>query len=149
MSHFTEVAVDMLAKNEKCLVEALEEMYGKGHVEVSADGLDLFGYHRDNRNKLPKTDPNYAPKCNVVVRQQYVGQDSNDIGYYRTEDGKYKLIVSDYDKGGNFSAAKQKQVKQGYTASVTQKQLKAQGYKVSMSKDKAGNLKITASKYSK
>jgi hypothetical protein len=149
MSHFSEVAVDFLSKNETCLVEALEAIYGKGNVEQSNEGLALYGYGGDDRSKLPRGNANYAPKCNVVVRRKHVGGASNDIGYYRTEDGKYKLCVSDYDSRGNFGTKKQNLVKQNYTASITKKQLKSQGYTVQMSKNKDGTLKISASKFSK
>ena len=149
MSHFSSIQCEYQSKNEAALVQALEEVFGKGNVLVSDEGLALFGYHGDDRSKLPASNPNHAPKCNVVIRRQHVGSASNDVGFVRTEDGKYKMYVSDYDQGGNFGSAKQKAVKQMYTANVTKKQLKSQGYQVSMSKDKAGNLKILASKYSK
>lgn len=149
MSHFTAVEVDFQSKNESCLIEALEEIYGKGNIQHSADGIALYGYGGDDRSKLAKNNPNYAPKCQIVIRRQHVGSSSNDVGYCRTEDGKYKAYVSDYDKGYNFNASKQKVVKQNYTAAITKKQLKAQGYTVSMSKNKDGTLKISASKFSK
>lgn len=149
MSHFSQIEVDFQSKNESCLVEALEEIYGKGNVEQSSDGIALIGYTGDNRSRLPTNNPNYAPKCNIVVRRKFVGGASNDIGYYRTEDGKYKLCVSDYDSHGHFGKKKQALVKQHYTASITKKQLKAQGYTVNMSKNKDGTLKVTASKFSK
>jgi len=148
MSHFSAVEVDFLSKNESCLIEALEEMYGKGNIEHSADGLALFGYGGDDRSKLDKNNPNYAPKCQIVIRRQHVGGSSNDVGYCRTEDGKYKLYVSDFDQRSNFNAAKQKTVKQHYTASITKTQLRKQGYQVSMSHNKDGTLKILASKFS-
>lgn len=146
MSHFTEMQVDYLQKNEAQLVAALEECFGQGNVEVHEEGAGLMGYGGDNRSKLSKTNANYAPPCHIIIRRKHVGGAANDIGYCRTEDGKYAAYVSDYDKGANFNKAKQNQVTQDYTVGVTTKQMKNQGYMVKKVTDK-GVVKLTVSRY--
>lgn len=128
MSHFTEMSVNFLQKNEAQLVKALEECFGEGSVEIHNEGAALMGYGGDNRAKLPKNNPNYAPPCHLIIRRENVGGASNDVGYRRTEDGKYVAYISDYDRRGNFSKEKQLGVQNSYTAGVTERQLKMQGY---------------------
>ena len=147
MSHFTELAVEYSQKCEAQLVAALEETFGKGNVEVHEDGAALMGYHGDNRAKLATSNPNYAPPCHIIIRRKHVGSASNDVGYRRTEDGKYVVYISDYDKGSNFNKAKQNKVTQDYTVGVTEKQMKAQGYVVKRAVGEKGAIKLIASRY--
>lgn len=144
MSHFVEMEVDFDQKNEKDLVEALEEQFGKGHVEVHENGADLFGYQGDNRAKTKPGSANYAPPCELVIRREFVGGASNDVGYKRTADGKYKAYISDYDKSGNFSQKKQDAVAQSYGVSVAMRTLKADGWKVFTQKQEDGSVKVVA-----
>lgn len=147
MSHFSSIKTEY--KDTQCLIAALEEQFGKGHVEFNEEGAALIGYHQDDRSLLPKSDPNYAPKCQIVVRRKHVGSASNDVGYRRNEDGTYTAFISEYDSTGNFNQTKQKAVKQNYTANVTKKTLTRQGYQVQLKKQTNGTLKITATKFSK
>lgn len=149
MSHFTSVKTEFLQKQEDCFIDALKEVFGSSNVEVSDKGLALFGFQGDDRSKKSKNDANYAPLCHIRINRKGVGQASNDIGYVRNEDGSYQAYVSEYDSGANFSKDRQNKLKQHYTCSVTQKTLKARGYTVKVTKDKAGLLKISASKFSK
>lgn len=148
MSHFTEVKVDFLQKNEKQLVAALEVQFGEGNVEFHEEGSSLKGYHGDDRSKLPVSNPNYAPPCHIVIRRKNIGSASNDVGYRRTEDGKYVAYISDFDKGANFNQAKQNKVAQEYAARVSEKQLKNQGYTVKRVPGKNGAMQIVATKFS-
>ncbi len=130
------------------MIAALEECFGKGSVEVDqSNSLALYGYMGDDRSRLSSNNPNYAPKCAIRIARKYVGASSNDIGFYRTEDGGYKAYVSDYDQGGTFTKRKQKAVQQSYTIKVTSKQLKAQGYLVKLKKLKNGSVQVTGSRY--
>lgn len=147
MSHFTEIKVNFLQKNEKQLVAALESIFGEGTVEVHEDGAALFGYQGDNRAQLSQSNGNYAPPCHLIIRRKHVGGASNDVGYQRTEDGKYVAYISDYDKHSNFSPQKQNKVLQEYTAKVTEKQLKSQGYAMKREVQKDGTIKLFATKY--
>lgn len=147
MSHFTEIKVNFLQKNEKALIAALEQKFGEGTVEVHENGAALYGYTGDNRANLSSSNPNYAPPCHLIIRRKNVGSASNDIGYRRLEDWTYAAYISDYDKGSHFTAAGQKNVLQEYTANVAQAQLKKQGYTLKKTKDKNGLIKLEAVKY--
>lgn len=148
MSHFSEIKVDFSQKYEKELVAALEEQFGKGNVEVHPNGAALFGYRGDNRSKADEKSPDYAPLCNLIIRQGHVGASSNDVGYRRTEDGRYVAYISDFDKGGHYNTQKQHKVAQHYAEKVSTKQLKAKGYTVKKELQKDGTIKLVATRYS-
>lgn len=146
MSHFTEIRVNFSQKCEAELVAALEEQFGKGHVEIHPEGSALFGYQGDNRSKLPVGSSNYAPPCHLIIRKQHVGGASNDVGYRKNEDGTYSAYISQYDQSSNFNMAKQDKVAVKYTELVTEKQLKAKGYTIKKTYEN-GKLVIVGSKY--
>lgn len=72
--------------------------FSEEYVLVDSEGLTLFGYQGDDRSKLPEDNPNFAPPCEVVVRQQTIGGASNDIGFSRQSDGTLAAHISDYDR---------------------------------------------------
>jgi hypothetical protein len=102
-------------KDRDCLVSALAEM-GYTTVEVHEDAQPLIGYHGDMRQQ----------KANVIVRRQYVGGASNDLGFVKKEDGTYAAIVSDFDSSKHntkwFDG-----LKRSYTDKVTTKAAKKMG----------------------
>jgi hypothetical protein len=55
--------------------------------------------------------------------------------------------ISDYDKNTHFNEPKQNKVLQEYTAKVTEKQLKSQGYSMKREVQKDGTIKLFATKY--
>lgn len=62
----------------------------KEMIEVHDTPANLVGYRGDTR----------AQKANIIIRRQYVGSASNDLGFlYNEETGAYDVIVSDYDSG--------------------------------------------------
>ena len=148
MSHFSSVEVQFDQSCESELIQALEAQFGVGNVEVSDEGLDLFGFKGDNRNKKAVSSSDYAPKCNIVVRRQNVGAASNDVGYRRNENGKYTAYISEFDSGGNYNKKKQNNVAQEYAALVTMKTLTSKGYQVKREKQPDGTLKLTGGKWS-
>ena len=102
-------------KDRDCLVAALAEM-GYTTVEVHEDAQPLTGYHGDLRQQ----------KANVIVRRQYVGGSSNDLGFVKKEDGTYAAIVSDFDSlkhDTKWFAG----LKRSYTDKVTTKAAKKMG----------------------
>lgn len=148
MSHFAEIKVAFDQKQEKELIAALETKFGEGHVEVHPDGGPLHGYQGDNRAKLDSKDPNYAPPCHLIIRRKHVGSMANDVGYRRTEDGKYVAYISQYDSGATYKKADQNKVAQDYAERVAIKQLKAKSYSVKRVVEKDGTIKLVATKYS-
>lgn len=73
------------------LVESLQVVTPKfrGHVEVHDTAQPLFGYQGDQRKD----------KAHIIVRRQYVGGASNDLGFLRQEDGTFKAVISNFDRG--------------------------------------------------
>jgi hypothetical protein len=84
---------DVIFKDRRLLVAALADL-GYDRIE-EGEKLSLFGYRGDQR---PET-------AEIVVRRQFVGSASNDLGFARTEQG-YVPVVSEYDQrtllGGKF-----------------------------------------------
>jgi len=71
------------------LLDSLEEIgIKRDHVEVHEQPANLHGYRGDSREQ----------KAHVIIRKQFVGSSSNDIGFLRTEDGTYQTYVSDFDR---------------------------------------------------
>lgn len=69
------------------LKEALADL-GISNVEVHESPVALEGYHGDKRQQ----------KAHVVIRRRHVGPMSNDIGFERGADGRYKAWVSEFDQ---------------------------------------------------
>jgi hypothetical protein len=76
--------IDVIFKERRLLLTALANL-GYGEVE-EGEALPLYGYQGDRR---PET-------AEIVVRRQYLGSLSNDLGFTRTPQG-YVPIVSEYD----------------------------------------------------
>ncbi|HBB33025.1 MAG TPA: hypothetical protein DDZ80_06720 [Cyanobacteria bacterium UBA8803] len=85
MSHFTSIKTQI--KQVDALVKALADV-GFNQVEVHDTAQPLYGYQGDVR---PQT-------AEVIVRRQYIGSASNDIGFKRQEDGQFEAIISEYDR---------------------------------------------------
>lgn len=72
------------------LIEALVELgVPRDRIEVHEAARSLYGYQGDVRDQ----------KAHVIVRRRDVGSASNDIGFERMEDGRYRTWVSAYDEG--------------------------------------------------
>ncbi len=68
-----------------CIKAALEEL---GYVfEEHSVAQRLRGW----RGELRQQD------ANIIIRQQNVGRSSNDVGFRKKSNGKYELIISEYD----------------------------------------------------
>lgn len=98
------------------LVKALETVMSKwkGHIIIveTAEGLPLYGYHGDDRSKLPSSNANYAPLAHVIVpgsgrkgATNVVGGSSNDLGFTRNSDGTFSFISSAFDRGQGYNDA--------------------------------------------
>lgn len=147
MSHFAELSVDFDQAHEAELVAALEKQFGKGNVEVHEVPKDLHLYTGAvaTRNS---TAGFQADKCHLIIRKENQQKDrqyytTNDAGYRRTEDGKYKAFI---DEAG-FSKEKQGYVSQEYAALVSEKQLRSKGYVVQRQVTQDNRIQLTATKY--
>ena len=89
--------VELKFKDEKCLVEVLEEMGYKPKIVKQAQ--NLYGYQGDVRSQ----------KAHIIIPRSQVGSASNDVGFERTSEG-YILHISEYDINcGKFKKDKLKQ----------------------------------------
>jgi len=84
---------DIVFTNRDLLLAALSDL-GYPNVE-EGDAVPLYGYQGDRR----------AETASLVLRRQYLGSSSNDLGFARATDG-YIPIISEYDQsalhGGEF-----------------------------------------------
>jgi hypothetical protein len=142
MSHFVEIETQYEQKSEQEFIEALEELFGKGSVEVHEKGSALLGFQGDDRSMKSKSSPDYAPKCELVIRRKNIGSASNDVGFKRTPNGNYTAYISDYDKGAHFGISKQGIVAMKYGVRVAEKTLKADGWKTIQIKEDDGSTTV-------
>lgn len=84
MSHFTCIKTQI--KHQDALIQALADV-GFNNVEVHETAQHLYGYQGDIR---PQT-------AEVIIRREYIGLASNDIGFKRQEDGQFEAMISEYD----------------------------------------------------
>ena len=85
MSHYSKIETQIVEQD--ALLKALKD-FGYGMVEVHNEPTNLYGYQGDRRNEV----------AHIIVRRRYISNLSNDIGFLRTQDGRYKAIVSEYDQ---------------------------------------------------
>jgi hypothetical protein len=103
-------------REQKFLVEALAEM---GHrVEVHCDGAPLFGYHGDERPE----------RAHVIIRRAQLDSASNDIGFARGADGRFRAILSEYDRSIGYDEKWLGKVHQHYKEKQTMAVARAKGY---------------------
>lgn len=87
MSHYIDIQTQI--KDKKALVRALERMGFKNKLEIHDSPQNLYGYRGDMRDQ----------KAHVIIRRQFVGGASNDIGFERQENDLYRAHISEFDKG--------------------------------------------------
>jgi len=127
MSHYTTIECEFDIDHLEEMLAALKEMF-KGGVEYHKDGDALIGFQGDNRAKAKVGSPDYAPPCEVIVRKKFVGGSSNDIGFKLQPNGKFRAIVSEFDRGHHFGTPLQNKVQMDYSLAVGEKTLKAKGF---------------------
>ena len=98
------------------LVEGLLAM---GYVvEVHPHGAPLIGYHGDER----------LERAHVIIRRAQLDSASNDIGFVRGADGRFRAILSEYDRSIGYDAQWLGKVHQHYKEKQTLAVAKAKGY---------------------
>ena len=94
---------------------------------------NLYGYTGDRR----------AQVANIIIRKKHVGAASNDIGFIKTADGKYELIISEYDRNIPRGKVFMQKFKQTYVTNQAKKALKKKGYKLKKQKvEKDGTIEL-------
>jgi hypothetical protein len=115
-----------------CLKRALEELGFKGHVEVHQTAQNLYGYHGDVRSQ----------KAHVIIRRQFIGGSSNDIGFEKQLNGTYKAIISEYDEKCGYNSKWLGKLKQAYTVEKIAKEAVRSGRTITKTKDKSGKIRM-------
>jgi hypothetical protein len=85
MSHFTNIQTQI--KDTDSLVKALADL-GFKTVERYEIAQNLYGYEGDARSQTAE----------VIVRRQFIGEISNDIGFKRQPDGTFEAVISEFDR---------------------------------------------------
>jgi len=127
MSHYAEVTLKLTGEAE-AIVRALCEMewragvngsekLNRAAVEVHMERQNLHGYHGDVREQ----------KAHIIVRRQYVGGSSNDIGFEKKADGSWVAHVSDFDKSF-YGEAWQKKLLSKWAVQKTGLEVEKRGY---------------------
>jgi len=80
------IVCDPVELTEDQILQTLK-LLGYETIEQGKD-LHLYGYQGDKRKET----------ADIVVRRKYIGHSSNDLGFKKGADGKYKMIVSEYDQ---------------------------------------------------
>lgn len=143
MSAYAEYEVEF--KDEEALIAALQEVSWRGGVLLAdqikrGEALPLFGYQGDNR-----TAAGTAPACQIVIPRRSVGSASNDIGFYRTENGTFKAVISSFDSH-HHNAEWMGSLKAEYAAVKAVNAAKLKGYSVVKTKEN-GKIQIKCSRY--
>lgn len=97
MSAFNEVQTEF--RDGDTLIDALKAM-GFTPTNCIGNPQPLVGYQGDFRTADGEghtRDANLALKADVIIPRSQVGGSSNDIGFARGTDGKYKAVISQYD----------------------------------------------------
>jgi Protein of unknown function (DUF1257) len=78
----------------------------------------LFGYRGDERPE----------RAHIIIRRQHLSSSANDIGFERGADGRFRAIVSEYDRSSGFGDAWLGRVHQRYKEERTLAMARKKGY---------------------
>lgn len=132
MSHYVEIK--SAYKSPEALVAALEEIVGRGKVEIYAHPQPLKGW------------AGTGERCHVIVRKVGLTLPNGaglygDIGFRRNLDGTYSQFVDDYDRR-HFERLPQR-----YARAVTIQQARRQGFTVTEAAQPDGAIRLTLTRY--
>lgn len=135
MSHLTKLDVVALQKNERELIEALENRYGKGSVRCTDTATELNGYEKNSSGR--------SKRANLIIDKETLRKVErtsgyNDMGFERTKEGGYNLH---YDTADVPKTAIDR-VMQDYAERVVTKTMKARGYSVHRTELKDGQIEL-------
>lgn len=134
MSHFTQIKTEI--KHIDALVTALTEI-GFKEIEVHETAQPLYGYQGD-----PRSD-----RAEVLIRRQYIGGMSNDIGFKRQENGNFTAIISEYDRH-KYSQQWLNQLTQRYAYHAIMTQAPLQGFTVEQEETlEDGTIRVVLAKW--
>jgi hypothetical protein len=104
------------------------------HIEHHEEARSLQGYHGDAREQ----------RAHVIIRRQFIGAASNDIGFEKMANGNYRAWVSDFDKSrGLGSKIVSGEIVQHYAKRMVLKCIpQSRGHLLSSEMGKNGKVKI-------
>ena len=158
MSHYVEVKSQF--KDQAALVEALEELFGSGSVEVHSTPVPIAGWN-EGEGPIPGEPSNIVVRRATITRlleqrglaTKQWGADSffvsekgewvglADIGFRRNADGTFSQFIDHCD------APLLQALPQRYARAATIRQAKAQGYTVAEQRAADGTIKLQLSKW--
>ncbi len=122
------------------LIEALVDLgFPRDTIEVHDGPVTLSGYRGDARPE----------RAEIVIRREYVGRGSNDIGFARQPDGTFRAIISEYDQRtagtrGPYDQAFLGRLTQAYSLRTIQHHYRARGYQVRVQRQSDGTIQVVA-----
>lgn len=130
MSHMTNVR--SLLRSKPGIIHALTRCGFKvEQIEVHDTPQVMYGY--DGRIRPTKAE--------IIVRRQFVGPSSNDLGFRLEQDGTWSFIISDYDRAtSRYGIPWQEKVTQEVGRYVVDEQMAAKGFRVEWLPQKDGSL---------
>ncbi|MBT3307776.1 MAG: DUF1257 domain-containing protein [Rhodospirillaceae bacterium] len=130
MSHFSTMQTAFVSEDH--LIAALADV-GFENVEHHEFPQNLYGWKGDRRQQTAE----------VIVRREFIGATSNDIGFARTADGTFKAIISEFD-ARMFDAGWLGRLSQRYAYRAARDTLAEQGFDlVEESMDEAKTIRMT------
>lgn len=114
MSHFTVLKTRIV--DQEMLLKALADL-GFTQVETHAEAQRLYGYQGDLRQEAAE----------VIIRREFIGKASNDIGFKRGPGGTFEAIISEYDRD-QYSQDWLDSLTQRYAYHVARARLAEQGF---------------------
>jgi hypothetical protein len=124
MSHYTVIKTRLT--DTKALVQALADLDFKD-VEIHASAQHLVGMGGDTRQQ----------SAEIIIRRKHIGWLSNDVGFKRTADGSFEVVVSDYDKKWCTTDWMERLI-QRYAYHVAKSKLAEKGFEMVSEKAQAG-----------
>ena len=147
MSEYVDITTEF--KDLPSLVTALCETGGwtREQIEIHETLQPLVGYDKVRNDQ----------GAHVIVRRQHVGSASNDIGFRREANGRYTLLMGDYDRGtgeyaslastARYGAKWQGRLKQNYAYQTLKSQQARYGRTVTRETKANGKMIVTVKGY--
>jgi len=130
-------SVETQFQNLDALLAALAELgFATDQIEVHEAAEHLVGYQGDKRKEM----------AHVIIRRRHIGRASNDVGFFRKDDGTYSAIISDYDKS-RFNNQWMGQLKGEYAYHSVRQQMSARGRSVTRTRLPNGRQQVRIEGY--
>jgi hypothetical protein len=113
MSHYTRIQTRL--REVRILLRVLGEM-GFKQDECHEQAQPLVGHLGDRRRETAE----------VIIRRQFIGDASNDVGFKRDESGEFQAIISGYDRGTLCNAAWLQELNRRYACHLIREQAREQ-----------------------